>query len=843
MRAVAACTRAALLAAVLGVAAVLLARQVVALDPPDRQALRVWVQNPMEPSLLRLLVVGAGCLLWLLVTGALGVEVLRRVANTCSWHIAVRLPGPAQSLTAAILGAVAVTSTSSGVMAIAAAAPAATSPSPHTPQWTLRAHTQALPAAPDTRTQTSSVTVHRGDTLWELADRWLGDPQRWKEIHRLNAERYGGMRHGHHIEPGWKLALPAGPSTAGRAATPKPPPPLPDVASAPTPDEAPAASTGAPIIPDDDSVSTPSATTSPARAAPADLVPSADAGNARNAEDGIDLGTHGWVAGEVAAAVCAALALTWIHRRRHYRPRALRPTSTADTDTSPPTPLLAALHHAVRPNPHDTAKEAPDMTAATVTAAALGHDSGQSTLRIADLPRTGLALSGPGAEDAARGLLVAALSAGGPWAAEHEAWVIVTSDTLRRLLPSGAPLSDRLQVADTVDDAMNHAERLLLQRARELGEQDDDEPEFPPGLLILETPDSAQTIRLSAIITVAARLGIRAVIMGTWDGGEVWAVDRDGGCAGGDMTGPARLNVLDVTAADEILALLRQVHSSAELAGPGRDAEPIAPLNHQTVGEASASRPLTVTVLGRIAVTATSSAPAKDVHIRRSDGVQIMVYLAVHPDGATSDDIMAALWPEIRPRHARGRFHTTMSELRGALAEAAHADAIIRTGDRYHFDPGTVAVDLWNLHAAVNAAATALEPADHLTALREVTLTYQGPIADGHSWLWLVPEQGKIRRRVLDAYAELAEADNDPRSALRLLEDAITIDPYNEDLYVRAMRRHAAQGNAAGVRRTIQALSARLAELEIEPTAQTRAIAIELMRAPSTGHFRSLDAQ
>ncbi|MGW5646233.1 LysM peptidoglycan-binding domain-containing protein [Saccharopolyspora sp. NPDC003752] len=47
--------------------------------------------------------------------------------------------------------------------------------------------------------------VARGDTLWDLAQRHLANPQRWREIRDLNADRIGDSRH---LQPGWILLLP-----------------------------------------------------------------------------------------------------------------------------------------------------------------------------------------------------------------------------------------------------------------------------------------------------------------------------------------------------------------------------------------------------------------------------------------------------------------------------------------------------------------------------------------------------------------------------------------------------------------------------------------------------------
>ena len=95
--------------------------------------------------------------------------------------------------------------------------------------------------------------------------------------------------------------------------------------------------------------------------------------------------------------------------------------------------------------------------------------------------------------------------------------------------------------------------------------------------------------------------------------------------------------------------------------------------------------------------------------------------------------------------------------------------------------------------------------------------------------LWLAPYRETIRRHVLDAYVGLADAEPNPTAALALVQDAIRLDPYNEDVYQRAMRLHATLNSADGVARTLRTLTERLAELEIEVSPQTQQVATDLL--------------
>ncbi|MEV6930862.1 BTAD domain-containing putative transcriptional regulator [Dactylosporangium sp. NPDC051485] len=577
------------------------------------------------------------------------------------------------------------------------------------PRFAAVAYTGPLTVS--TAGQQYTVTVQRGDTLWEIAETWLGDPHRWTEIYQLNADRYdstGRMHGGDHIEPTWVLILPAD-ATPPAGAQPAAPPAQADpgnsdddpshtqgpgqnppsttapattapatTAPATTAPATTAPSTAAPgtsqpasSAPDDGVVEPPVAASTgdtASSASPASSGPALDAtagdttddSSSTNEHGGVSLLSGSWVDLGLALAVIAAVTLIWAHRRRRYTPR---PPSAQlrldDPDLAPMPPMISRLRHGLRrpvPDRDNVLGSLLDDQVPDDTDSLPFHDDGDSFIDadddaddpdtddteddgradagdedrtgeqdaeddgpadelpvpvvpaltnpiIAVWPPAGLGLTGPRAEDAARGFLAAALAAGAedPQARTH---VVMPSATAATLLGAAAvdlPGTPRLTITGGLDEALELLEAQTLHRTRlvyrhevdsitQLRAADPLEEPVEPILLIADAAAGHERARVAALLAQGQRLDIHAVVLGAWPDGDTVVVAADGTTSpaageqarhGGHPADVGRLAVLTPAETADLVTLLAESHTGraptpapAERPGPTTPAGP-----------------------------------------------------------------------------------------------------------------------------------------------------------------------------------------------------------------------------------------------------------------------------
>jgi len=222
----------------------------------------------------------------------------------------------------------------------------------------------------------------------------------------------------------------------------------------------------------------------------------------------------------------------------------------------------------------------------------------------------------------------------------------------------------------------------------------------------------------------------------------------------------------------------------------------------------------------------------------RSNSIELLVYLAVHAEGAHPDQIVEDIWMGIRARPAHTRLHTAASNLRKLLAgsvpdvAAEPADFVVKQHGRYRLNPDLVDVDLWRLRAAHTAARTAGADQQRQQHLREVCDLYVAPLAGDEAYQWIERHRQGVLSLAIDAHTALATAiaDSDPVQAAQLLQAAMDHDPFNEEVAQQAMRAQHRLGDPDAIRSVLRRLALALDEIGAEPSEQTTQLAEQLRR-------------
>ena len=478
-----------------------------------------------------------------------------------------------------------------------------------------------------------------------------------------------------------------------------------------------------------------------------------------------------------------------------------------------------------------------------------------------------IGITGPGADSLTRACLVGLLAGGGPTAVE----VLLVGD---RLIPSAGGFPG-LRRAAGLPGALNVLEAELVHRARML--ETNDTPDFathrrehpddplPALVLVADGVSLEQAGRLSAILAQGPRLGVGALLPGAAvDSGAHLTLDDAGRVQAASpwelsdqqLVG-ARACALTATEAAELLGVLARSRTDDDLPEPGHpDAamqmdlpavaaptvEPDAgggQLPDEPTGlPAEYGRTdalVTVRLLGAFQITTPSGEIRSGL---RASAHELLAYYLVHPDGASLEQAVEAMWPDTQLGRERERFWTALGNLRTVLRKATGATelkAIERDGVRYRVDPAVFTVDLWRFQAALTAARRAqLDPAV-AAALAQTGEAYGGVLLDGAPYAWVEAPREDLRRRAVDSLARLAqlrEVAGDLEGALAALEQAVDADPVAEELYRRVMRLEAALGRRDAVQRTYRLLARRLADLDVDPDPETEQLVADLLRRP-----------
>ncbi|MEV0966474.1 BTAD domain-containing putative transcriptional regulator [Streptomyces sp. NPDC049910] len=731
-------------------------------------------------------------------------------------------------------------------------------------------------------------TVVEGDTLWDIADRHLGDSLKWPRIYKLNKDRLQNdgarLADPDRIRPGWQLTIPV----------PQPAAPPPALAPAPTgaePETRPAP---------------------PAESVPAQQAPSPEPGaqqqlaehtdRQQRAEEPPQAATHNKGPAAIGLGEASLIGITTAAgllaaRRYWYWHQSRRQEPSPDEEIPALSPLVdkaaQAAQAATQPRDPHTAealitRRTPPQPPGPVDTITIGvRDDTEVPISELALPG-GCTWDGPGAESAARALLVGILTA-----AERQrpraprVTAVVPEDLADRLVPGLPPQFTALtQEADT-EQAIQAAERHLVAHAHAQEEREDDlvdsetrarvasEQASPGTLLLLTTPEAAHTGQLQ---TLAARSRSGTLIVLTLHaplpGAETWHITADGTAvpaSGEQHPTPLRLFHLTPEAGRDVTEVLLTAHGQrprprlralppASLpphshpreteteteTEPESDAEPEPnpendpPGTHPTgLHRAAQTKPIRLQVLGPVTLYARGTPDPIGTQMR-PEAHEFLALLAAHPTGLLASDIAEKL--HLEPGTEQNALKNLRRAVRRTLRAATGITAqefILLQGEFHKLNHDLVETDLTEFDRKLKREfAKPEEEVDALAAVCEAAGLYRGPFAQGSDYLWSDSIREHLAMKICDAVLRLARkaeragsAEGGRHRILHLLEHLSAIHPDHERLAQHAIRLYQGAGRHDAARHAYNRLTRQLAELGFEPEPATQALITPLAGA------------
>ena len=364
-------------------------------------------------------------------------------------------------------------------------------------------------------------------------------------------------------------------------------------------------------------------------------------------------------------------------------------------------------------------------------------------------------------------------------------------------------------------------------------------PGAGPGITLIAAAEPARPGGWPASWPPAASSAAAAVLLGAWPAGTTCQVAADGTVTAVTPASPAldqvRLFTLGAADAAAITGVLHEAAASppddparphparrepgqphppgrsrgpgpgqAPAAAPARAPPPPAGAAGTAPAPGPADRPVRISVLGPLRITAAGRRSAAGCARPASCSPS----WPSTPTAPAGEAISEALCPDADPGQAAGQRNLALRKARDMLRTAAGLPAplwILNAAGRYRLDPALISTDLQAFSAALEQARNASGdgPAGRLPARRSRCTAASSPRAPDTTGPSRTPRPPAAAPWTPGPPSRRSSQPADPDQALSALETALAHDPYNEYLYQQIMRLQAAAGRPEAVRRTL----------------------------------------
>ena len=192
---------------------------------------------------------------------------------------------------------------------------------------------------------------------------------------------------------------------------------------------------------------------------------------------------------------------------------------------------------------------------------------------------------------------------------------------------------------------------------------------------------------------------------------------------------------------------------------------------------------------------------------------ELLVYLLLHPEGRTKEQVGLAFWPESSTAQLRNSFHVTLHRLRKALGGA---DWVTLEHERYRIAPEVLEqFDVATLEQEIKAGR-----------LEQAAALYRGDLLDGEPvGDWSLEFRDRLQRLYIDALMKLGARhvqEGRHAAAADAYRRVLERDEMHEEALQALMRCHAALGERPQALRMYRQFAEKLrTEFQTKPQVET----------------------
>jgi outer membrane protein OmpA-like peptidoglycan-associated protein/DNA-binding SARP family transcriptional activator len=217
----------------------------------------------------------------------------------------------------------------------------------------------------------------------------------------------------------------------------------------------------------------------------------------------------------------------------------------------------------------------------------------------------------------------------------------------------------------------------------------------------------------------------------------------------------------------------------------------------------------------------------------RTVGRTLLAYLALHPHGASGEEIVQTCFGAMDSPQAvsarKNAIASIRSSLRAAIEDPDH-HVIVHSNGRYALDPELFSVDLWSF-SRVCKEARSLSGEPRVDLLREAVKAHPEKLLSEMKEVWVEPTRKSCIRVVVESLLEIADETRSEDEKVALLERSCFFDEFNEPLYRRIMEMHVSRGRPEIAHQVYRSLKDKLSLVGEKPSAVSKAIVEGVSRA------------